>query len=133
MLVIKSGKDIRSGNISSEMNIYGSVMIREGKTTTKDMIGIPKTYCAYGNPRWDHEVKFSLKEKLVPEGSLTLVVKLIMVRDGLDKDLGEVKVPIQKIFELNLPSPSLNNGDDSGMSLVTGCACDGFGQRKSDI
>ncbi|ESQ55913.1 hypothetical protein EUTSA_v10026748mg, partial [Eutrema salsugineum] len=120
-LVIKSAKDIKGVSIRNEMNVYASVMIREGKTTIKDTANTPIVYCAYRNPRWDHEVEFSLEKKLVREGRLTLVVKIIGVRPLLgDKNVGEVVVSIQELFELNPPFPPLTNGnDDLGVSSIT--------------
>ncbi|CAH8316667.1 unnamed protein product [Eruca vesicaria subsp. sativa] len=122
MLVIKSAKDIKSVNIGNDMNVYASVMIREGnKIRTKDTANTPVTYCTYKNPRWDHEVEFCLDQKLVQEGRLTLVVKLIGVRTLLgEKGIGVVVVPIQELYGLNPPSPLPSNGDDNnGMSLMT--------------
>ncbi|ESQ55916.1 hypothetical protein EUTSA_v10027514mg [Eutrema salsugineum] len=104
-LVIKSAKDIKGVSIRNEMNVYASVLIRECKTTIKDTANTPIAYCAYRNPRWDHEVEFSLDQKLVQEGRLTLVVKIIGVRPLLgDKNVGEVVISIQELFELNPPS-----------------------------
>ncbi|KAL1220548.1 Protein SRC2 [Cardamine amara subsp. amara] len=123
-LMIKSAKDISKVNIGNEMNVYASVMIHEHNKPITDKTKTPVVYCAYRNPRWDHEVKFCLKEKLVREGLLTLTVKLIGVRTFLeDKVVGEVKVPIQELFDFNPPSLTLTNvgggGDDNGMILVT--------------
>ncbi|XP_009147165.1 protein SRC2 homolog [Brassica rapa] len=121
MLVIKSAKDIKSVSIGNDMNVYASVMIRDGKARTKDTVNTPITYCTYRNPRWDHEVEFCLDEKLVQEGRLTLVVKIIGVRALLgDKGVGVVVVSIQELYGLNPPSPLPYNGDDGdGMSLMT--------------
>ncbi|CAN6916072.1 unnamed protein product [Brassica oleracea] len=121
MLVIKSAKDIKGVSIGNDMNVSASVMIRGGKARTKDTVNTPITYCTYRNPRWDHEVEFCLDEKLVQEGRLTLVVKIIGVRALLgDKGVGEVVVTIQELYGLNPPSPLPSNGDDGhGMSLMT--------------
>ncbi|KAG2239139.1 hypothetical protein Bca4012_023910 [Brassica carinata] len=121
MLVIKSAKDIKSVSIGNDMSVYASVMIREGYARTKDTSDTPVTYCTYRNPRWDHEVEFCLDEKLVQEGRLTLVVKIIGVRALLgEKGVGAVVVPVQELYGLNPPSPLPSNGNDGdGMSLMT--------------
>ncbi|KAF8051150.1 hypothetical protein N665_1790s0004 [Sinapis alba] len=121
MLVIKSAKDIKSVSIGNDMSVYASVMIREGNKRTKDTANTPVSYCTYRNPRWDHEVEFGLDEKLVLEGRLNLVVKIIGVRALLgEKGIGVVVVPIQELYGLNPPSPLPSNGDDGdGMSLMT--------------
>ncbi|KAG7547425.1 C2 domain [Arabidopsis suecica] len=134
-LMIKSAKDISKVNIGNEMSVYASVMILEGKKTTTT--NTPITYCAYRNPRWDHEIKFDLDEKLVRDGCLTLVVKLIGVRTILeDKDIGVVKVPIKELFGSNQSSLlSTNSGDDNnGISLVTrGVRVTGSSKEKGTL
>lgn len=92
-----------------------------GKTRIKDTANTPVAYCIYRNPKWDHEVEFCLDEKLIQEGRLTLIVKLIGVRALLgEKGVGEVVVSLQELYGLNPPSPMPSNGDDDdGMSLMT--------------
>ncbi|CAE6193875.1 unnamed protein product [Arabidopsis arenosa] len=125
VLMIKSAKDINKVNmIGNEMSVYASVMIGGTLSATfSDKTKTPIAYCAYRNPRWDHLVTFSLDEKLVRQGLLTLIVRLFGVRTFLeDKDIGEVKVPIQELFESNPPSLKSTTGggdDDNSMSLVT--------------
>ncbi|GKB22243.1 SRC2-like protein [Tanacetum coccineum] len=51
-------------------------------------------------PTWnDHTMHFTIKEALGKQNCLTLVVKIKAVRMFLDKNLGEVRVPIKELME----------------------------------
>ncbi|KAL1220546.1 Protein SRC2 [Cardamine amara subsp. amara] len=131
-VVIKSANDIRNVNVFDDMDVYASVMIRDGKTTITHKTKTPIAYSGFKFPTWNHAVKFSFDEKELAgdgEDRFTLVVDLMSHRPVLgDKHIGEVKVLIQELIGSNPPSP-LTDVNASGMKLVTHKVIGPYGEK----
>ncbi|KAL1220545.1 SRC2-like protein [Cardamine amara subsp. amara] len=104
-LVIKFAKDIKNVNSFSAMDVYASVAILKDKKA-KHRINTLIAFSGHKNPKWNHEIEFSLDEMLAREGRLTLLIYLMSHRPFLgDKEIGKVKLPIQELLSSNPPSP----------------------------
>ncbi|KAF3594401.1 hypothetical protein DY000_02026595 [Brassica cretica] len=72
-LVIKMAKDIKDVSWIHGMDMYASVIVREG-TIIKNRSNTSIAFGVYKDPIWDHAVRFSLDESLARGGQLTLFV-----------------------------------------------------------
>ncbi|KAF3486696.1 hypothetical protein F2Q69_00056722 [Brassica cretica] len=75
-LVIKMAKDIKDVSWIHGMDMYASVIVREG-TIIKNRSNTSIAFGVYKDPIWDHAIRFSLDESLARGGRLTLSVQLI--------------------------------------------------------
>ncbi|KAG2263819.1 hypothetical protein Bca4012_079714 [Brassica carinata] len=75
-LVIKMAKDIKDVSWIHGMDMYASVIVREG-TIIKNRSNTSIAFGVYKDPIWDHAIRFSLDESLARGGRLTLFVQLI--------------------------------------------------------
>ncbi|XP_010548935.1 PREDICTED: protein SRC2 isoform X2 [Tarenaya hassleriana] len=115
-LNIYSAKDLENVNIITKMDAYAVVSIHGDDTQKNLKMKTPIDRSGGSNPTWNHAVKFSANDRLVRDGRLTLVVKLVCDRVLGDKEIGEVNVPVLELIGSNPPSPSTNG---NGMKFVT--------------
>ncbi|CAN8270211.1 unnamed protein product [Cochlearia groenlandica] len=114
-LNIYSAKDLENVNLITKMDVYAVVYINGGDSSQKihkEKTAVDRT--GESESTWNHAVKFSVNQRLLREGRLTLVVKLVCDRILGDKDIGEVQVPVMELFPGLTPS---SNGN--GVSFVT--------------
>ncbi|XP_060219178.1 protein SRC2-like [Lycium barbarum] len=99
-----SAENIKNVNTFSKMDVYAEVSISSYSIKShKQKTFIDKN--SGTNPKWNHSMKFTLDESSLTTPGLYLVIRLKSERTLGDKEIGEVSVPINDLF-----NQSISNG-----------------------
>ncbi|MFS7959504.1 putative C2 domain-containing protein [Helianthus anomalus] len=98
-LTLVSAKGLKkAGSIFGKLHVYAVVSISgTGYKVQKFKTPIHKD--GGSDPTWNFPMKFTVNEAAGLENRLTLVVKIKGARMFLDKNLGEVRVPIKELLQ----------------------------------
>ncbi|KAL1220544.1 Protein SRC2 [Cardamine amara subsp. amara] len=115
-LIINSASDLENVNHLTRMNVYAIITLGGDKTQKNQKMKTDVDHSGGSNPNWNHSTKFFVKEKLVLEGRVSLVVSLFSKRLLGDKDIGRVEVPLLDLLHSQTPP---TNGNFQGMKFVS--------------
>ncbi|XP_059309539.1 protein SRC2-like [Lycium ferocissimum] len=95
---IISAENIKNINTFSKMDVYAEVSIPSYYTIAahKQKTFIDKN--SGTNPKWNHSMKFTLDESSLTKPRLYLIIRLKSERTLGDREIGEVSVPVNDLF-----------------------------------
>ncbi|XP_076952436.1 protein SRC2 homolog isoform X2 [Bidens hawaiensis] len=98
-LKLMSAKGLNKVNFIGNMAVYAVVYITGNgkKQDQKQKTGVDKD--GDSNPTWNHPMKFTIDEHAALQNRLTLVVDIKAEGLLMDKDVGEVHVPVMELMD----------------------------------
>ncbi|XP_075524542.1 protein SRC2-like [Primulina tabacum] len=81
------------------MDVYVVVSISAGDKNSKHKTKSTMDHDGDANSTWSFPIKFTVDEAALQKNCLTLDFKLVCERDLGDKDIGELNVPVKKLFD----------------------------------
>ncbi|KAM3290627.1 protein SRC2-like [Capsicum chacoense] len=92
-----SAENIKNVNTFSKMDVYAEVFISSySNKSYRQKTLVDKN--SGPNPKWNHSMKFTLDESSINKPGLYLVIRLKSERTLGDKEIGEVSVPVNEMF-----------------------------------
>ncbi|XP_019087415.1 PREDICTED: protein SRC2-like [Camelina sativa] len=110
-LKINSANSLLNVNFITKMDVYAKINIRDENTQKKQKAKTIVDRSGGSNPIWNQALKFSVNERLVRDGRLTLVMRLISRRILGNKEIGRVGIPLLEL--LNSISPPISSGSNN--------------------
>ncbi|XP_010451487.1 PREDICTED: protein SRC2-like [Camelina sativa] len=112
-LNINSASSLLNVNLITKMDVYAKINIRDENTQKKQKAKTTVDRSGGSNPIWNQAAKFSVNERLVRDGRLTLVMRLISRRILGNKEIGRVGIPLLELLNsATWPIGSGNNNQE---------------------
>ncbi|KAK9291786.1 hypothetical protein L1049_019736 [Liquidambar formosana] len=130
-ITLHSASGLKDVNFFSSMRVYVVVSI-VGDSNSRQETPISK--CHRKNPAWEFGMRFYVEESKLHQNCLMLVLKLRCSQTvGGDKDVGEVCVPLKKLFDSaegqkEIPAVTYKVTTPAGKQRGVLCFSYGFGK-----
>ncbi|XP_010481053.1 PREDICTED: protein SRC2-like [Camelina sativa] len=117
-LNIHSASHLVNVNLITKMDVYTKITIHGENTRKRQKAKTTIDRSGGSSPTWNQAVKFSMNERLVYDGRLTLVIRLISRRVLGNKDIGRVNIPLLELLDSVMPSIN-NEGNILRVKVMT--------------
>ncbi|KAL1191297.1 Protein SRC2 [Cardamine amara subsp. amara] len=131
-LKINSASNLVNVNLFTKMDVYTVITIKDQNTRKKQKAKTTIDRSGGSHPAWDQVVVFSINERLVREGRLTLIMRLISRRILGNRDIGRVKVPLLELLNSTIP-PVISDGNNQEMKLMMYQVRNQSGKRSGSL